>query len=141
MASLNPIAAQCRPAPTRRRGRGSAAATDPAKRDALLGQHYDTVYRNMQTMRGAGWMWDLSAASSFPDASSPGVQLEGKFCSQCYAAPSPSLHTAKEWAEVTGRMEEHIGDKVRPGGGVMVPSASEMAAILEYLDKHAKPGT
>ncbi len=86
-----------------------AAETDPAKRDTLLRQHYDTIYRNMQTMRGMGWMWDLSAASSFPDASSPGGQLEGKFCSQCHAAPSPSLHTAKEWAEVTGRMEEHIG--------------------------------
>lgn len=118
-----------------------AAETDPAKRDALLRQHYDTVYRNMQTMRGMGWMWDLSAASSFPDASSPGGQLEGKYCSQCHAAPSPSLHTAEEWADVTGRMEEHIGDKVRPGGGVMVPSASDMAAIVEYLDKHAKPGT
>jgi len=118
-----------------------AAETDPVKRDVLIRQHYDTMYRNMQTMRGMGWMWDLSAASSFPDASSSGGQLEGKYCSQCHAAPAPSLHTAKEWADVTGRMEEHIGDKVSPGGGVMVPSASDMAAIVEYLDKHAKPGT
>jgi hypothetical protein len=115
-----------------------AAEGDPAKRDVLLRQHYDAIYRNMQTMRGMGWMWDLSAAGSFPDASSPGAQLEGKYCSQCHAAPSPSLHTAKEWAAVTGRMEEHIGEKVRPGGGLMVPSASDIAAILEYLDKHAK---
>lgn len=118
-----------------------AAETDPAKRDLLLRQHYDTMYRNMQTMRGMGWMWDLSAASTFPDASSPGGQLEVKYCSQCHAAPPPSLHTAKEWADVTGRMEEHIADKVRPGGGVMVPSASNIAAIAEYLERHAKPGT
>jgi hypothetical protein len=115
--------------------------TDPAKRDALLRQHYDAVYRNMQTMRGMGWMWDLSAASAFPDASSPGGQLEGKYCSQCHAAPPPSLHSAKEWMDVTGRMEEHIGEKVRPGSGVMVPSASDMSAIVEYLEKHAKPET
>lgn len=118
-----------------------AAETGPAKRDVLLRQHYDTMYRNMQIMRGMGWMWDLSAASTFPGASSPGGQLEGKYCSQCHAAPPPSLHTAKEWADVTGRMEEHIADKVRPGSGVMVPSASNIAAIAEYLDKHAKPGT
>ncbi len=34
-----------------------AAETDPTKRDALIRQHYETMYRNMQTMRGMGWMW------------------------------------------------------------------------------------
>jgi hypothetical protein len=117
-----------------------AAETDPTKRDALIRQHYETMYRNMQTMRGMGWMWTQGTASAFPDASSPGATLESKYCSQCHSAPPPDVHTAKEWADVTGRMQQHIGDQATTNGGVMVPSASEMASIVEYLDKHAKPG-
>jgi hypothetical protein len=53
----------------------------------------------------------------------------------------PGVHTAKEWADVTGRMQQHIGDQATTNGGVMVPSSSELASIVDYLDKHAKPGT
>ena len=118
-----------------------AAEKDPTMRDALIRQHYYTIYRDMQTMRGMGWMWNQGTASALPDASSPGATLETKYCSQCHAAPPPSAHTAKEWADVTGRMQQHITDKSTSNGGVMVPSSSEMASIIDYLDKHAKPGT
>lgn len=118
-----------------------AAEAEPTKRDALIRQHYETIYRNMQTMRGLGWMWNRGVASALPDAASPGATLATKYCAQCHAAPPVDVHTAKEWADVTGRMQQHIGDKATETGGVMVPSTSEMAAIVEYLDKHAKPGT
>ena len=39
-----------------------AAEKDPAKRQALIREHYDTMYRDMQTMRGMGWMWAPRAA-------------------------------------------------------------------------------
>ncbi len=118
-----------------------AAEKDLTLRDALIRQHYYTIYRDMQTMRGMGWMWHQGTASALPDASSPGATLETRYCSQCHAAPSPSAHRAKEWADVTGRMQEHITDKSTSNGGVMVPSSSEMASIIDYLDRYAKPGT
>jgi len=118
-----------------------AAEADPTKRDALIRQHYYTLYRKLQTMRGLGWMWDRGAASALPDASSPGAKLTATYCSQCHAAPPPAVHTANEWADVTGRMQQHIGDKSTSNGGVMVPGSSEMASIIDYLDTHAKPGT
>jgi len=117
-----------------------AAETDPTRRDALIRQHYYTVYRDMQTMRGMGWMWSRGAASALPDASSPGATLEAKYCSQCHAAPPPGIHTAEEWADVTGRMRQHITDKSTTNDGVMVPSSSEMASVDDYLDRHAKRG-
>lgn len=118
-----------------------AVEKDPTMRDALIRQHYYTIYRDMQTMRGNGWMWNQETASALPDASSPGATWETKYCSQCHAAPRPSTRTAKEWADVTGRMQQHITDKSTSNGGVMVPSSSEMASIIVYLDKHARPGT
>jgi hypothetical protein len=116
-----------------------AAENDPTLRDAQIRQHYYTIYRDMQTMRGLGWMWRQGTASALPDASSPGATLEARYCSQCHAAPPPSVHTAEEWADVTARMQQHITDKSTSNGGVMVPSSSEMASIIDYLDKYAKP--
>ena len=118
-----------------------AAEGDPTTRDALIRQHYYTMYRDMQTMRGLGWMWNRGTAMALPDAGSPGATLETRYCSQCHAAPPPGVHTAKEWADVTGRMQQHITDKSTTNSGVMVPSSSELASIVDYLDKHAKPGT
>jgi hypothetical protein len=116
-----------------------SAEKDPAKRQALIREHYDAMYRNMQTMRGMGWMWAPNAAGSLPDADSKGAQLESKYCSQCHAPPSPSMHTGKEWGEVTSRMRAHIGDQAQTAGaGVKVPSAAELDAITEYLGKHAR---
>lgn len=113
--------------------------TDPAKRDKLIRDHYDTMYRDMQTMRGMGWMWAPNAAASLPEAGSKGARLVSKYCSQCHAVPSPSIHTPKEWSEVTARMQKHIGDQVQPSTGstVKIPSAEELAAITKYLGQHA----
>lgn len=114
-----------------------AAEKDPARRKALIREHYESMYRNMQTMRGMGWMWAPNTQSSLPDAGSPGSQLVARYCSQCHATPAPSLHTSAEWSQVTSRMREHIRDLA--GGAVpdlKTPSASELDAITEYLGKH-----
>ena len=44
-----------------------AAEKDPTKRETLLREHYETMYRGMQSMRGMGWMWAPNAAVSLPD--------------------------------------------------------------------------
>lgn len=119
-----------------------SAETDPAKRQALMREHYAVMYRNMQTMRGMGWMWAPNAAASLPEADSKGAQLVSKYCSQCHASPSPSLHTGEEWGEITSRMRAHISDQgdqaQATAGSVKMPSAAELDAITTYLDQHAR---
>lgn len=114
------------------------AAPDPAKRLALMREHYETMYRDMQTTRGMGWMWMPNAAASLAESKSHGASLVAQYCSQCHAMPSPSLHTQEEWSQVTSRMRQHIDDQSSGSGmGVKMPSASELNAITDYLGKHA----
>lgn len=118
-----------------------SAEKDPAKRQALIREHYQGMYRDMQTMRGMGWMWAPNAAASLPEAKSQGAQLVAKYCSQCHAAPSPSIHTKEEWSQVTSRMSGHIDQQANSAwANVQVPSASDLDTIGQYLGKHAKAG-
>ncbi len=115
-----------------------AAEKDPAKRLALIRDHYETMYRGMQSMRGMGWMWATNAAAALPDSQSSGAQLVAKYCSQCHAAPSPAVHTNTEWSAVTSRMRDHIHDLSGSSmPGLKTPSAAELDAITDYLGKHA----
>jgi hypothetical protein len=112
--------------------------TDPARRDALLREHYQSMYRDMQTMRGMGWMWTSNAAASLPDRDSQGARLVASICSQCHAPPSPALHTQGEWAGVTARMRQHMQDQNgAAGAGVRIPSPAELDVLTQYLAKHA----
>ena len=115
-----------------------AAEKDPTRRRALIREHYQSMYRDMQTMRGMGWMWTPNAAASLPDRDSQGARLVASICSQCHSPPSPSLHTATEWSAVTARMRQHMQDQNRAaGGGVQVPSPSQLDEITQYLEGHA----
>ena len=115
-----------------------AAETDPARRQALMRDHYQSMYRDMQSMRGMGWMWTPNAAASLPDRDSQGAKLVANICSQCHSPPAPSLHTATEWADVTARMRQHMQDQnSAAGGGVRIPSPSELDEITRYLEGHA----
>lgn len=116
-----------------------SAEPDPEKRQALMREHYRTMYRDMQTMRGMGWMWAPGSAASLPEANSRGARLVSRYCSQCHATPSPTLHTHSEWTAVTQRMSTHIGQAEVPAGSdVLVPSTSELDALTDYLRRHAK---
>ena len=115
-----------------------AAEKDPTKRNALLREHYETMYRDMQTMRGMGWMWAPNAAASLPDSESQGARLVATICSQCHAPPSPALHTRSEWAEVTARMRQHMQQQANAAGsGVKIPSAAELDKITRYLAEYS----
>jgi hypothetical protein len=128
-----------------------AQTTDPQERQRLMQEHWQTTYRDMQTMRGMGWMWGggsmmgsccgmasggpAPGTQALPDPDSPGAKLVSTYCVQCHAAPQPTLHTAKEWAGVTQRM--HI--RMESGWqGVKTPTEQEMKTIVAYMQSHAR---
>jgi len=116
---------------------------DPAERRRLMQEHWQGTYRNMQTMRGMGWMWGGGPggqeAAPLPAPDSRGAQLVSRYCTQCHAKPSPKLHTASEWEAVTSRMETNM-QNFRKGNwsGVEIPSSAEMESILEYMQKFSR---
>ena len=118
--------------------------TDPAERERLLQEHWQEMYRNMQTMRGMGWMWGGAmpgggSASRLPSPDSQGAKLVSRYCTQCHARPTPQLHTAAEWKAVTSRMTLNMENlKKADWRGVKIPSDAEMQNIVEYLEKYAR---
>lgn len=115
-----------------------AAETDPAKREKLMREHYETIYRDMQTMRGMGWMWAPNASAALPDAQSAGAGLMRTYCSQCHTPPPPTLHTASEWNAVIARMRAHMKEPAAAGSGVKIPVEGELQTLDKYLSDHAR---
>ncbi len=76
----------------------------------------------------------LPPASPLPDAASPAAQLMVKRCGSCHGAPNPVLHAANEWPNVVFRMQKHMTQK-----GLPAFTSEENTALLEYLQKHARP--
>lgn len=112
---------------------------DSARRQERLGVYYQSLYRDMQAIRGMGWMIERAVAASLPERGSYGAGLATKYCSQCHATPSPSIHTQAEWSAVAetmcSRMEK---EKDQAGAGVSVPSKVELDAIVDYMKRHAR---
>jgi hypothetical protein len=122
----------------RNRGILAGQAGDPAKRTALMREHYETMYRDMQTIRGMEWMWGPNGRTPLPEADSPAAKLYIGYCRQCHSPPSPTLHTRTEWRQTLQRMRGHIAAQSGPlDTGVLVPSAEEFEALSQYLDDHA----
>jgi len=120
------------------------STSDPAERQGLLKEHWQDIYRNMQTMRGMGWMWGGlgpggQAVAPLPEPSSPGAKLVTEYCTQCHAAPSPDLHTAANWAGVTSRMARNMKNlNAANSHGVRAPSDEEMKTIFGYMQEFAR---
>lgn len=129
-----------------------AKATDPKERERLLQEHWLTTYRDLQGMRGMGWMWwgggtmdsirmhgapprGAEEAKPLPAPDSAGAKLVGNFCVQCHAAPAPTLLTGAEWESAINRM--HLRSQGR-GTVVKVPSEEELQTILSYMKQHAR---
>ena len=138
-----------------------AQATDPKERTRLLQEHWQSMYRDMQDLRGMGWMFSgplasqgmmgsgrmgpgmmgtapaagAGAAKPLPDPDSAGAKLVSSYCTQCHAAPAPTLHTAAEWTSTIDRM--HLRSEGR-GTVVKTPSEPEWQAILAYMKQHAR---
>ena len=130
-----------------------AKATDPKERERLLQEHWLTMYRDIQGMRGMGWMWwgggpmvgsrkmhgapahGTGEEKPLPDPDSAGAKLVGNYCIQCHAAPAPTLLTSAEWESAINRM--HLRSQGR-GTVVKVPSEEELQTILSYMKQHAR---
>jgi hypothetical protein len=123
-----------------------AQTTDPEERLRLAQALWQAMYRDMQGMRGLGWMWGAGMmgeapepgtgeAKPLPDPDSAGAKLVSNYCVQCHATPSPSLFTSAEWGHVVGRMHVRIEGRVTP---IETPSDEEMKTILAYMKQHAR---
>jgi hypothetical protein len=129
-----------------------AQTTDPQERQRLMQEHWQSMYQDMQTMNGNGWMWSgpmmgpgmmhggapgapTPSATPLPDPDSTGAKLVSLYCTQCHAAPQPTLHTTLEWTAVTQRMREHMNSGWQ---GIKTPSTEEMKTILVYMRQHAR---
>ncbi|HXZ86268.1 MAG TPA: hypothetical protein VEI82_12340 [Myxococcota bacterium] len=137
-----------------------AQAKDLKERQRLLQEHWQSMYGDMETMRGLGWMWGnekmgpgmmgpammgggpgmmgpgmMTRAEALPDAGSPGAKLVSQYCTRCHAAPPPKLHTSQEWERVLDRMDLHMTDA---GAGVRLPDAKQLQTMLGYMQRHAR---
>lgn len=136
-----------------------AQTTDPQERQRLMQEQWQGMYQDMQTMRGMGWMWGgggmmgpgmmhggmmpggmmpggpAPSAKPLPDADSAGAKLVSTYCTQCHAAPQPTLHSAKEWTSVTQRMHIRMDSGWQ---GINAPTEQEMKTLVGYLQRHAR---
>lgn len=123
-----------------------AQASDPTERQRLLQEHWQSMYRDMQSMRGLGWMWGAGMmggapspgggeAKPLPDPDSAGAKLVSSYCVQCHVTPSPALLTSAEWGRVVNRMHMRIEGRVT---ATKTPSQEELRTILAYMEQHAR---
>jgi cytochrome c5 len=76
---------------------------------------------------------------ALPDANSRGATLLTLYCVQCHDMPTPSMHTAQEWATVADRMEKEM--QKRRGGvliRVMMPPEKDWQILRTYLTDNAQ---
>jgi hypothetical protein len=74
-----------------------------------------------------------SAASSIPDANSPGAQAFLNRCSICHVVPHPARHDYSGWLYLVPLMEQRMAER-----GVGALSGAERSLILAYLKEHAR---
>lgn len=114
-----------------------AAEPDQTARLDLIRQHYETRYRDLQTVLGRDWMWAPIKESDLPDADSMGAVLFSQYCGQCHNPPPPALNTPAQWQYITQRMSGIIERQAHSGEpGVNLPSADEFQQIAQYLVMH-----
>lgn len=76
---------------------------------------------------------------ALPDPQSRGATMLTLYCVQCHDLPSPTMHTATEWAHVVDRMEKEM--QRRRGGvliRVMMPPEKDWKILRSYLKDNAQ---
>lgn len=119
-------------------------AESPFERIARLQAHWSHTYVALQDLRGLGWLfgrWLPTARDSgvLPEPDSDGARVLGTYCTQCHAAPPPSLHTAAEWQALTATMDRHMERSDTPIPiCVTVMPADDARVLDEYLQRHGR---
>jgi len=101
-------------------------------------------YPNLATLGLLLVIWGLVACSQeqqseplkvtdYPDYNSEPAKLYVSKCSGCHAAPLPAAHIARQWSSVVQRMQMRMKNKA-----VQPLNSSELAIVLDYLQKHAR---
>lgn len=76
------------------------------------------------------------AAGDLPAPNSPEAALLVKYCTQCHALPSPTMHASVDWPVVLRRMWLRM-DRLPDSLGIQIPDPSERIAMLGYFNLHA----
>jgi cytochrome c5 len=75
-----------------------------------------------------------------PAPDSSGARLLVHYCTQCHNLPSPAMHTAEQWPEITARMFHRMSmmsGMMNMMMNVGSPSYEEQQTIVAYLEVHA----
>jgi cytochrome c5 len=75
-------------------------------------------------------------AADLPDPESRGAQLVAKYCGQCHALPTPSMHSATDWPGISRRMWLRM-EWLPASLGVATPTMAERFVMLDYLNANA----
>lgn len=75
-------------------------------------------------------------ATALPEPESDGAQLVARYCTGCHPLPTPRIHAATDWPQVTRRMWLRI-DGLSTRFAVPRPTVAERGVILRYLTAHA----
>jgi len=75
-------------------------------------------------------------AASLPEPSSTGATLLVRYCGQCHAVPSPTMHSATDWPRILRRMwlrMDHLPDSLQ----VALPEVGDRNMMSRYLMENA----
>jgi mono/diheme cytochrome c family protein len=76
---------------------------------------------------------------ALPEPDSPGAKLLVRYCSQCHNLPSPAMHSATEWPDITKRMFSRMSMMSGMMGMMNVenPAPEARQTIVAYLQAHS----
>jgi cytochrome c5 len=72
------------------------------------------------------------APGDLAEPASPGAQLVGRYCAQCHALPSPTMHSATDWPRVVRRMWLRM-DRMPDSLAIRTANEGERGTVLTYL--------
>ena len=72
------------------------------------------------------------APGDLAEPASPGAQLVGRYCPQCHALPSSTMHSATDWPRVVRRMWLRM-DRMPDSLGIRTANEGERGTVLTYL--------
>jgi cytochrome c5 len=122
---------------THHAARGLIPATDMMADRGMMNMMMDREgMKEMMKQMMPGMLPPAIKPEELPDPDSQGAKLTNRYCSQCHDLPSPRMHSAQEWPQVTSRMFARMS-MMSGMMGVENPSSGEEQTIVAYLKANA----